>query len=129
MIRFPLSLPRAIFSSTRWRTRGVIWLAAAAAGFACVGFALLSEFSLHFFAAATHGRLWLTLPLTPTIGMAVVWASRRYFPGSQGSGIPQTIAATHILSRGEPVHALLSLRIAVGKVGLGALALLGGFSA
>jgi H+/Cl- antiporter ClcA len=122
-------LPKTLFSSTRWRTRAVIWLAAASAGFACVGFALLSELSLHFLGAATRDRLWLTLLLTPTIGMAVVWASRRYFPGSEGSGIPQTIAATRILPQGEAVHGLLSLRIAVGKVGLGALALLGGFSA
>jgi H+/Cl- antiporter ClcA len=122
-------IPKTTFSSTRWRTRAVIWLAAASAGFACVGFALLSELSLHFFVAATRDRLWLTVLLTPTIGMAVVWASRRYFPGSEGSGIPQTIAATHILPQGEAVHGLLSLRTAVGKVGLGALALLGGFSA
>ncbi|MFY9330006.1 MAG: chloride channel protein, partial [Georgfuchsia sp.] len=48
---------------------------------------------------------------------------------SQGSGIPQVIAATKEVSLGNDVSALVSMRIACGKVGLGALALAGGFSA
>ena len=118
-----------MFSSTRWRMRAIIWLAAAIAGLAAVGFAGMSDLALHAFNAVTKDRLWVALFLTPSIGMAVVWATDRYFPGAQGSGIPQTIAATRLLKHNGPVDGLLSLRIACAKIGLGALALLGGFSA
>lgn len=113
----------------RWRTRITIWTFAAIAGLAAVGFAKLSDVALASFDYLTHGRLWLSLIITPSLGMIVVWATTRYFPGSQGSGIPQAIAATRALRVHEPVTRLLSLRIAIGKVFLGALSLLAGFSA
>jgi H+/Cl- antiporter ClcA len=122
-------LPKGLFSSARWRLRAIVWLAAALAGLAAVGFATLSDLALRGFNAMTRNHLWLTLALTPSIGMVVVWATNRYFAGAQGSGIPQTIAATRVLNHHGEVHGLLSLRIACGKMGLGALALLGGFSA
>lgn len=125
----PIRVPKTIFSSVRWRTRAVIWIAAAVAALACVAFASLSDLALRGFDAMTHRHLWLTLALTPLLGMAVVWASRRYVAGVQGSGIPQTIAATWALRDGKPVTGLLSLPIAGGKMLLGVLALLGGFSA
>jgi H+/Cl- antiporter ClcA len=61
--------------------------------------------------------------------MAVVWATRRYVPGAAGSGIPQAVAATQLAAIGRPVDALLSIKVAVDKVLLGSLALIGGFSA
>ena len=121
--------PTKLFSSVRWRTRLTIWTFAAIAGVAAVGFTRLSDLALAGFSRVTDGRLWLTLLLTPGLGMIVVWATTRHFPGAQGSGIPQTIAATRALRLHEPVSRLLSLRIAVGKVFLGALALFAGFSA
>lgn len=60
--------------------------------------------------------------------MICVWLTQRYFPGAQGSGIPQVIAARRIAAGGNDVKGLLSLRIASGKIFVGALALLGGFS-
>jgi H+/Cl- antiporter ClcA len=45
----------------------------------------------------------------------MAWLSRRWFPGTQGSGIPQAIAAS--LSDDGPFRQrLLSLKIAVAKV-------------
>ncbi len=122
-------LPKRLFSSVRWRTRAVIWLAAAISGLVAVGFAALSDLALTGFNAMIRDRLWISLLLTPTIGMFVVWATQRFFPGAQGSGIPQTIAATRLLKHHASVPGMLSLRIVCGKVGLGGLALLGGFSA
>jgi len=121
--------PRKVFSFNRWRTRAVVWPAAAFAGLAAAAFATLSDLALHVFISVTTGRLWIALALTPTVGMFVVWMTNRKFPGAAGSGIPQVIAATRILKTGGPVSGLVSLRIALGKVGLGALALVGGFSA
>lgn len=113
----------------RWSVRVVVWAAAALAGLAVVGFAQLAEFAMAwFFHWHTHWP-WAAFVLAPTIGMAVVWLTRRYVPGATGSGIPQVVAATRLAAIGEPVGRLLSMRIAVGKVVLGATALLGGFSA
>ena len=118
-----------LLSSTRWQTRITLWGAAIATGTLVVTFAKLAELALHAFAALTHGRPWLPFLLGPAVGMLAVWLTRRYFAGSQGSGIPQVIAATQLARRGQPVGHLVSLRIAAGKIGVGCLALLGGFSA
>ncbi|HJV60614.1 MAG TPA: chloride channel protein [Albitalea sp.] len=113
----------------RWQARIVLWLAAAAAGLAVVGFAALADVALGLFQWVF--TRWPVAPvvMAPLVGMAVVWATRRFFPGSEGSGIPQVVAATKLAASGHAVDRLLSLRIAAGKIGLGTLALTGGFSA
>lgn len=118
----------ALLNSFRWRTRFTLWLAALIAGLVVVGFAKLAELALGLFFLFSAGRPWLPFILTPVIGMICVWLTHRYFPGAQGSGIPQVIAARRIAAGGNDVKGLLSLRIAVGKIFVGALALLGGFS-
>jgi H+/Cl- antiporter ClcA len=125
----PRKLLRGSLSLSRWRTRAVLWGAAAAAGLVVVGFAKLADHALAFFFAVTARHHWLPLLLAPPIGMLTVWLTRRYFAGSQGSGIPQVIAATRLAGHGRAVGHLVSLRIALGKIALGAFALTGGFSA
>lgn len=115
--------------SSRWRARIITGMAAALAGFAAVAFARLADLALQGFNAIVHERLWLAAVVTPAIGMAAVWATRRFVPGAQGSGIPQTIAAMRTLERHGQAQGLLSLPIALGKTVLGSFALLGGFSA
>ena len=39
---------------------------------------------------------WMALILTPGGFVLSAWLARRFFPGSQGSGIPQAIAARHM---------------------------------
>lgn len=116
-------------STFRWRTRITLWSAALLAGLAVVAFAKLADIALTIFATFTSHRPWLPFLLTPTIGMVVVWLTRRFVPGAQGSGIPQVIAATRLAAQGQAVDSLISLRIAFGKIVLGTLALVGGFSA
>lgn len=94
-----------------------------------VAFAELADMALAHFSRLTTGRPWMPFLLAPSIGMLTVWLTRRLCPGAEGSGIPQVIAATWLAAKGKPVNALLSLRIAFGKIILGALALVGGFSA
>lgn len=125
----PLTTMRRRFTSARWRTRLTLWVAATVAGLCVVLFAWLADQALGLFALVTAGRSWLPFALTPLVGMLVVYLTQRYFPGSQGSGIPQVIAATHLVRLGKPVSGLVSLRIAIGKIVLGTLALGGGFSA
>jgi len=125
----PLSLLRRRFTSIRWRTRVTLWLAATVAGLLVVMFARLADLALALFATQTAARPWLPFIYTPLVGMLVVWLTTRFFQGSQGSGIPQVIAATRLAAQGKPVARLVSLRIAAAKIGLGTLALSGGFSA
>ncbi|TAJ19607.1 MAG: chloride channel protein [Rugosibacter sp.] len=124
-----MNLFRGTLSSLRWRTRLTLWGAAGMAGLVVVGFAKLADLALATFFHVTEGRPWLPFLLAPSIGMLVVWLTRRFAPGSQGSGIPQVIAATREIALGRDVGTLVSMRIACGKVVFGALALVGGFSA
>lgn len=93
-----------------------LWFAALFAGLMVVAFAKLAELALALFAVLCSGRAWMPLLLAPTIGMLTVWLTQRYFPGAQGSGIPQVIAATRLAAQGKAVNTLLSLRIACGKI-------------
>jgi H+/Cl- antiporter ClcA len=113
----------------RWRVRAVLWAAAGCAGLATVGFAALAEQALGLFEHLLARWVWIPFLLTPAIGMLVVWVTKRFVPGSAGSGIPQVVAATRLAALAQPVDSLISLRIAAGKIALGTLALAGGFSA
>jgi H+/Cl- antiporter ClcA len=67
--------------------------------------------------------------VTPLGLMAVAWLTIKVFPGSQGSGIPQTLAALENTPAVEQIRAqVLTLRIAVGKVLLTIIGLLSGAS-
>ncbi|MEP7100677.1 MAG: chloride channel protein [Burkholderiales bacterium] len=113
----------------RWQVRAVLWAAAGAAGLAVVGFATLAERALALFDTFYKHWWWSPFLLSPALGMLVVWATKRHVPGAAGSGIPQVVAATRLAALNRPIDALLSWRVAVGKVVLGSLALAGGFSA
>lgn len=72
------------------------------------------------YASKLNNLLFGAIPFAPLLVMpagfaAIVFLSARYFPGTAGSGIPQTIAALN--EPGErKKHNLLSLHIVVGKV-------------
>jgi H+/Cl- antiporter ClcA len=112
-----------------WVGRIVVWTAAIVVGLLIAGFAELSSLAFAWF---EHLRLrwgWLPLLITPLVGMLAMWLTRRFFPGAEGGGIPQVIAATDERLADAGVRRFISLRIALGKIGLVALALAGGFSA
>lgn len=126
-------LLRRLLGDTRWRlrwqVRAVLWIAAALAGLAVVGFATLAEQALSLFFLVQSRWPWAPFVLAPAVGMGVSWATLRWVGGASGSGIPQVVAATRLSGAGAPVRALLSWRIVLGKIGLGSLVLTGGFSA
>lgn len=75
--------------------------------------------------AFTRGRLWIIFPIAPA-GLALcAFLTRRVFPGSQGSGIPQAMASLHMNEPGD-INRVLSLRIVVGKMLLMVLGYLSG---
>jgi len=117
----------AWFSPRLWLRRIVLWLGAVAVGVAAIAFALGAEF-----ANSMHQRMVALSPLLPFIvgpaGFALVtWTTRRFFAGSQGSGIPQTIAALAVDDE-KYRNALLSPRVAIGKFFLTMVALFSGAS-
>ncbi|MEE2860584.1 MAG: chloride channel protein [Pseudomonadota bacterium] len=98
----------------RWRGRLVFWLGALAVGIVSTAFAWLADMAGELFHAFSGGGTspWL-LAVMPAAFLASAWAAQRLFPGSQGSGIPQAMAARAL--EGEERHLYLTLKIAVGK--------------
>lgn len=110
-----------------WVRGFVFWGGAVATGATAVAFARGSDAALSLFHWAAH-RTVLWPWLAPPLGLALVaWLTQRVFPGTQGSGIPQTIAALSLSNR-EARDRLLSIRIAVGKLVLTLAALASGAS-
>jgi H+/Cl- antiporter ClcA len=111
-----------------WIARAIVWCAAIGVGLSIVGFAELSARAFALFEGARHRWEWLPLLLTPGVGMAAVWLARRYFPGTEGGGIPHVMAAASGTAEPAQIPRFVSVRIALGKIGLVAAALAGGFS-
>jgi H+/Cl- antiporter ClcA len=110
-----------------WRQRLTFWLGAIAVGLVAVGFALAADAAQAGFRAVVARAPWAPLVALPAGLAFCAWAAARYFPGSQGSGIPQAIAA-RIERTPAARRKLLALPIAAGKVGLTLLGLLVGAS-
>lgn len=68
-----------------------------------------------------------SLVVTPLGFAAVAWLTRTYVPNSEGSGIPQAIAARKLWGQRER-RKLVSLRIGIGKIALTLAGLLCGAS-
>jgi H+/Cl- antiporter ClcA len=111
-----------------WRQRLVFWSGGLATGGAAVLLAVAADYAQAWFRAAIAVSPYLALLITPA-GLALsVYLTSRFFPGSQGSGIPQAIAARRLR---DPIARtrLLSARLALGKILLTLLGLLTGASA
>jgi H+/Cl- antiporter ClcA len=110
-----------------WRRRLVFWLGAVAVGVIGVGFALASNWAQAMFARVSGPHPLAPLLITPLGFVLCAVAARRYFPGSQGSGIPHAIAARTLRASHERSR-LLSPRIIAGKIALTVAGLLSGAS-
>lgn len=114
-------------SLRRWRKRVLLVGAALLAGLLAILFAIGAEVAIH-----THSQLmqkipWLSLLVAPAGFAAMTWVMLSFFPATQGSGIPQAIAAT--LTDDSRIRCkLLSLRIAIMKIFLTLGGLLAGAS-
>lgn len=65
---------------------------------------------------------WIPPLVIPAMLFLILWLRDRYFVGTDGTGIPQTIAALR-MGPGEDRDRLLSMRVAGGKILLTALGL------
>ncbi|GAB6040358.1 chloride channel protein [Endothiovibrio diazotrophicus] len=115
---------RKYFHPKAWRIRLVFWLGALLVGSLCALFAIFADYAGELFVKLTEQGKWVPLVVTPLTLAGLAWATRNLFPGSQGSGIPQAIAALESNQKG----AVLSLRIAIGKILLTLIGLVAGAS-
>jgi chloride channel protein, CIC family len=110
---------------------GLPWGAALLVGLVSVLYADWSTDVSNLFLGWIKGRAWLAFIITPGLTAAALFATRRWFTGSEGSGIPQVIAALHAPRTGEEdmlMRRLFGLRVIVGKMLVSLVGLLGGLT-
>jgi H+/Cl- antiporter ClcA len=127
LLRQTMFFRQATFSRQRWLRRLVFWAGALVVSLVAIAFARAATVADSLFHFATAGSPWLALAIAPA-GLALsVFLTQRVFPGAQGSGIPQVIAATE-MDNPAYIRAVLSLRVAGGKLILTLLGLASGAS-
>jgi H+/Cl- antiporter ClcA len=111
----------------RWQQRLVFVAGGVAVGLAAVGLTVAADWAHDVFQSLIVRWPYVPLIVTPLgFGVAVLLAVK-FFPNTQGSGIPQVIAARNISDSGARAL-LVGARVAVGKVILTLLGLLVGAS-
>ncbi|MDE2452798.1 MAG: chloride channel protein [Burkholderiales bacterium] len=130
----------SLFSARIWLRRGrargrrlflrygLPWGGALAVGLVAVLYARWSEDAYELFLNWIEGRVWLAFLITPLMTMIAVYMTRRWFSGSEGSGIPQVIAALHAPPDETLMSRLFGWRVIIGKLGLSLIGFLGGLT-
>ena len=117
MLPFPLHARQARrlrVTSLRWQQRGLFVLGGIIVGAAAYGIALIADRAGDLFGGLLARLPYAAFVLTPCGFALSSWLSRRFFPNSGGSGIPQAIAARQLHGRAARER-LVSIRIAIGK--------------
>jgi H+/Cl- antiporter ClcA len=114
-------------TSARWQRRTIFLLGGIVVGAAAVALALLADQAQAAFSLLLTKFDYASLLVTPAGFTLSVFLTNRYFQNSQGSGIPQAIAARQLVGQGAR-RRLVSIRIALGKILLTLLGLLCGAS-
>jgi H+/Cl- antiporter ClcA len=107
--------------------RLVFWAGCIVVALVAIAFAALANAASDLFLQLQAPRPWIAFLICPAGLTASFLLTRHVFPGAQGSGIPQVIAAQHMTDR-DAIARILSLRIAAGKVLLTLLGLASGAS-
>ncbi len=116
-----------LISHKDWKAHFVFAVGGVAVGLVATFMAISSEWANHVFHSLVSISPWLPFIVSPLGLILVVWLTQKYFPGSEGSGIPQVMATLEMGHEHER-NVLLTLRIAFGKVMLCILGLLSGAS-
>lgn len=113
--------------SLRWQRRLIFAGGGLIVGVAAVALARAADGAQHAFQQILRHQPYGAFAITP-IGFGIIaWLTHRFFPNTQGSGIPQAIAAHRLDTPGER-RKFVSLRAAVGKILLTLFGLLIGAS-
>ncbi|MET3901282.1 H+/Cl- antiporter ClcA [Devosia sp. UYZn731] len=97
------------------RRRALFLVGGLLIGVAAVCMALLADKAQLAFAIMRERYPYLPVVLTPFGFGLSAWLANRFFDGSQGSGIPQVMAARRLADQEERSR-LVSLRMAFGKI-------------
>ena len=118
---------RQFLSGPRLRQQAVFWGGGALIGVMAVAFAALADQAYAWLKLVVAWSPWAMLIVSPLGFGLLAYLTIRFFDGAQGSGIPQVIAALET-DMPERRRALLTLRIAAGKIVATVLGLLFGAS-
>lgn len=118
---------RWLLSHKDWKAHLVFMLGGALVGLVAVFMAISSEWANHFFFSMVKQYGFIAFIVSPLGLVLIVFLTRKYFPGAEGSGIPQVVATLE-LGHEKERSVLLTLRIAFGKVFLCILGLMSGAS-
>lgn len=120
---------RAELSDVRtWVDRGVVLGYAVLAGLCVVAFTIAADWAFAHFRSLEHAHPWSVLIWTPAVTALIAYATRRWFPGATGSGIPQIKAAIDPDLPADHWGWFASLRLSVGKILLGTAGFAAGLS-
>ncbi|MCH2132457.1 MAG: chloride channel protein [Phycisphaerales bacterium] len=128
-----------VFSWMAWWRHGLVIVAACLTGLFALFFREVDIWGFQFFRALTGQHEWMGWKVDGTLGvvlgmvlitvsMIVIMRVRdRFFPGTEGTGIPQAIASLHV--KDGPIRKfMLSWRILIGKTILLCLGLFSGMT-
>ncbi|HJO22917.1 MAG: chloride channel protein [Myxococcota bacterium] len=116
-----------LFSAGAWRRRALFVVAAVATGYVALFFNLADRLSVTFRAFLLKGESLWGFQMDPSVGTGIaaglaiggMWLIMtlrdRFFPGTQGTGIPQVMAALDVDAEDPLRRHMISWRIAVGK--------------
>ncbi|MGE9295217.1 MAG: chloride channel protein [Puniceicoccales bacterium] len=114
---------QALLSAGAWRGYGVVALGAIVAGFGALYFAWVEIMSDYAMRDLHEEQPWLSFIVMPAFLILIIYLRDNFFQGTDGTGIPQTIAALKL--RESPTRdCVLSLKIAMGKLVLTTLGLM-----
>jgi H+/Cl- antiporter ClcA len=113
--------------SLRWQRRIIFIAGGLCVGLAAVGLAAASDYAQLLFRELLARFHYAAFVVTPLGFGTAVYLTNRFFPNTQGSGIPQAIASREIESP-EAREKLVGLRTGVGKALMTFLGLLVGAS-
>ena len=118
---------RWLISHKDWTGNLVFMLGGLIVGLVAVLMAISSEWADHRFFSMVEKYDYAAFIVTPLGLILIVYLTRKFFPGAEGSGIPQVIASLE-LGHEKERSVLLTLRIAFGKVFLCIIGFLSGAS-
>jgi H+/Cl- antiporter ClcA len=110
------------------RRRALFLLGGIVVGLLAVAMAILADRAQAAFSTIAGHWSWAPFLVTPAGFALSVWLTRRFFDGAQGSGIPQVIAARQLQDPAAR-RQLVSIKLALAKIGLLMLGLVSGASA
>lgn len=124
-MKFPLPEDNTMLE---WKRRLVFWSGAISVGLTAIVFAIVCEWANGIFHKIITYSPYLPLLISPLGIVLVVYGTRKYFPGAQGSGIPQVIASLDPKESSKVREQVLSLRVTIGKIMLTIVGLMCGTS-